>query len=249
MLARVATRHTVAALFAIAASANVACSDDDTETTIQVPLLPAETVAYLDFWWQQGEGTTSQHLIVARASGEAARLVAVDLERSEQGWRQLFATAPQPLRTSRVDLALNATVFDTVEETIASRVEAELGGVAAFQQRVAEGLTDSDGSAVDVEILASALVVFPSALSAEDRRAFSNTLVFAHAGGRQRERNEGVAAAYGTTLGEVFASSGWVGSFAFGQQSADVDLVTAIAQAGDAEALFAQLGLSGDNQR
>jgi hypothetical protein len=211
------------------------------------PALPEGSDAYLEFWWNQCAGAIGQHAVAVRvsASGDEMRVAVLDLDKSVEGWRQLFYRHRSGLSSQIETLELNRALYVQTGPSLRTRIERDLGGLGRFVRPAREGLRLSDGSKVDAFVVGSALVVFPAALTPEQREPVVSTLIFAHAAGLAQERRQGSAAAYRTELSNALAHAGWVTtSFSTDSMARGESVSTGLARASAAETVFKALELS-----
>jgi hypothetical protein len=216
--------------------------DEAAPSRIEAQLSEARSGA-LEFWWQQGQGTRAEHLVLASAGDGALRLAVFELPLRSPGWRSLFDTTPDGVAFSSFELALARDVNASARATVAERIDTELGGRGAFELPVEAGL-QVGGESLDAVVLGSALLAVPSALADSERAALFDELTLAHAAARRREADSGDAAAYASTYAEVLATVGWLSvSSEKGELAAGQSLLARMAPLATAEPGLRALGL------
>lgn len=212
----------------------------------QVPELDAATREYLEFWWQKGSGAHAQHaaLVLVSTSGTSFRYVIVDLEKPDDGWRQLYRKPSTAVNGLSRTVTINGSVYAAGEELMKRRIDEELGGTAKHLKVGREQVPLSSGRKVDVVVAAAALVIFPEEAPVEARDRILDSIVFASAAARAEEDSTGSGSAYSRQWSGVLQNIGWVSS-SMGAATLGTDelLAESLSKEVEAQGLFRTLGL------
>jgi hypothetical protein len=239
-----------AASIALLAPCALACGESDDEgdrpsSTRIESQLDEELAQALDFWWEQGQGTRAEHLVLASAdSGRTLRLVVFEVPVEGAGRQRLFGATPAGAAFSRFDAGLVREVNQAVSATVSERIANELGGRATFERAVQAGLDAGGIEPLDTVVIGSALLALPASLVEGERDVLLDTLTFAHAAARRREAESGDAAAYFAAYGDTLDSVGWVSaSRESGALATGSTLLAGVAPLASAEPWLRALGL------